>query len=135
MSTMQQYTPLVTVGALSLGAFDSFTGGNVTAEPTKRRSGGSRLLKQYGVLPDYEDVTVVRVRERERDHEVSRQLAGLCGFTLGTVVDQPLDANQVPWGKPITYAGMLMTVNFGESDVTNKDTRMLTLVFQISAVR
>jgi len=135
MSTLQSYLIVATVAGQNLDAFETFTGGEVSAEPTKRRSAGGQL-KQYAVRPDYSDVTITRVYERERDHELYRRLLLLAGNGNGTVQLQPLiDGTDTPWGKPITYSGMLMTVTGGDADVTATENRMLSLVWQIRSVR
>lgn len=135
MSTQQNWRVTATVGGIPLDAFDTKTGGDVTGEPTRHRSGGTRTEKLYGVRQSYTDVTITRAYERERDHELVRQLRPLVGIAQGTVLEQPLDVNELPWGKPVTSSGMLRDLQDGESNVNSTEVRMLTLVFAITSVR
>ena len=136
MSTQQAWSTLVTIGGLSLDGFDTFDGGEKQAEPTKSRSGASRQMKQYPVLGDYTDVTVSRVLERERDHDLLIQLDRMAGWALGSVARQPMDIpTGLPWGKARLYSGMLMNVSPGASDINSTEKTMITLTLQITDVR
>lgn len=134
MSTQQNSLVTVVVDGQPLGVFDTLSGGDVTAEPTKRRSGGMGPLKAYGALPDYDDVTVSRVYERERDHELLRRLRTRVGKANASVSEQPLDEDGAPWGRPTTYTGRLIGLTPGEADSESSDPRMFELTFQITEV-
>jgi hypothetical protein len=133
MSTQQQSLITVTVDNEPLGVFDTLSGGDVTAEPTKRRSGGGNM-KSYAAHADYDDLTVSRVLERERDHEKLRRLRRRVGKATASVSEQPLDDEGAPWGKPTVYTGRLTGVTPGEADSDSADVRMFELTFQISEV-
>lgn len=134
MSTSQQSLVTVTLDGATIGTFDTMSGGDITAEPTKRRSGGMGPLKSYGALPDYDDVTVSRVAERERDHELQRRLRTRVGKANASISDQPLDDDGAPWGRPTVYTGRLIGMTPGEVDSESSDPRMFELTFQITAV-
>lgn len=135
MTTQQHWRTSATIGGLSLGAFDSFSGGEVQGEPTIRRSGASRTLKQYPVLRTYTDVVIMRVLEKE-GLDLLRQIHAMVGNTLGTVTRTPIDpVTELPWGKPMVYAGMLSNATPGESDITSTEVTMMGLTLQIADVR
>lgn len=134
MSTQQQALVTVTVDGRPLGVFDTLSGGDVTSDVTKRRPGGSTVQRSYGSLPEYDDVTVSRVLERERDHELVRTLRGRIGRARATVSEQPLDDDGLPWGKPVTYSGRLAGIVAGEVDSDSADVRMFELTFSVSEV-
>ncbi len=136
MSSQQAWSTLATIGGLSLDGWDTFDGGEKSAEPLKTRSGASRQEKQYPVLGSYSDVTITRVLERERDHDLLLRLNDMAGWANGSVSRQPMDIpTGLPWGKPRLYSGMLMTVTPGASDINSMEKTILTLVLQIVDVR
>jgi hypothetical protein len=134
MSTAQMSLVTVTVDGQPLGVFDTLSGGETSAEPTKRRAGGMGAQKSYPALPDTDDLTVSRVYERERDHEKLRKLRRRVGRAEASVSEQPLDEDGAPWGRPTTYTGRLTGVNPGEADSESSDPRMFELTFQITEV-
>lgn len=130
MSTQQQSLITVTVDGEPWGVFDTLSGGDTTAEPTKRRSGGGGM-KSYAAFGDSDDVTVGRVYERERDHEKLRKARRRVGRAEMVVSEQPLDDDGAPWGKPTVYTGRLIGLAPGEADSNSSDVRMLELTAQI----
>jgi hypothetical protein len=134
VSTQQQALVTVTVDGRPLGVFDTRTGGDVTADVPKRRAGGQLALRSYGALPDYDDVTVSRVYERERDHELIRHLRTRVGRARCVVSEQPLDDYNAPWGKPVTYLGRLGPITTGEVDSDTGDVRMWELTVVVESV-
>lgn len=123
----------MTVDDEPLGVFDTITGGETTAEPTKRRAGGG-TMKSYAAHADTDDITVGRVYERERDHELLRKLRRRVGKATASISEQPLDDDGAPWGRPTVYTGRLTNLSPGEADSDSADVRMLELTFQISEV-
>lgn len=116
MSTSQQSLITVTVDGRSLGAFDTFSGGEPSADVSKHRPGGMGQERAYGGLPTFGDVTVGRVLERERDIELYRSLLPRYGRAVVTISKQPLDENGAPWGRPFTYTGKLSGATDPDSD-------------------
>lgn len=133
MSTQQQSLITVTIDGEPWGVFDTLSGGDTTAEPTKRRAGGG-TMKSYAAHADTDDITVGRVYERERDHEKLRKARRRVGKANATISEQPLDDDGAAWGKPTVYTGRLTGLAPGEADSDSADVRMLELTFQISEV-
>lgn len=127
MSTKLNYLVTVTVGGVNLGTFDSLTGGDALAPSTKHRPGGMGPEKSYATLASYSTVTVSRVYERERDHELIRSLTGKAGVEKASVSEQPLGEDGKAWGKPTVYAGRFLGVKRGDTDSTSGDPRMFEL--------
>lgn len=127
MSTASQSLITVTIDGESLGTFDTRSSGETTADVAKHRPGGGGGEKTYGSLSTTGDVTVTRVRERERDVALAARLRTRVGRARMSITDQPLDEDGVPWGKPETWAGRLMSVNTGDADASSNEVRMLEL--------
>lgn len=125
MSTQQQSRITVSVDGESLGAFDACTIGATTAEVVKRRTADGE--RTYPSRNTHEDKTVSRVFERERDYELSRTLKLRVGKAMVTITEQPLDDNELPWGKPTVSNGRLSSVSTGDADSTSSEPRMLEL--------
>lgn len=118
----------------TLGVFDKFSGGDVTATPNKHRPGGMGNEVTYFSLPTYSDVTVSRVYDQGRDQSIIALVHTLAGNTYGTVTVQPLDADAAPWGSPRTYRGRIAAVKDGGTDSTSHNPRMWDLDFAIESV-
>lgn len=131
MTTSQQALVTVTVDGRALGVFDTRSGGGTTSEVNKRRSGGMGPIKQYRSLPDYEDVTVSRVYELARDHELSRWLDTRVGKGNAVVSEQRLDENGSAWGKPRTWVGILMSATPPGVDSESNDPALFELGVQV----
>lgn len=125
----------VTVDGISLGAFDTKTGGDTTATVNKSRSGDS---------PDREttwrtrrmtsDLTVARKFEKERDITQAKGLRNKVGYASVSVTEQPRDDNDIPAGDATTWVGRLSSVGTGDSDINGADARMLTLTLVVESV-
>ena len=130
-----QYLITVSVDGLGpLGTYDNYSGGDAKANPPKHRPGGMGPEISYLALPSYSDVTVGRVYDEGRDHELIATLRTLCGSTYCTVTEQPLDQNGAPWGSPRTFRGRLASVNDGKTDSTSNAVRMYTLDVSVQTV-
>ena len=114
--------------------FDTFSGGDVTATPTKHRPGGMGPEVSYLSLPSYTDVSIGRVYDEGRDHALIAQLHSLVGNTYCTVSVQPLDADANPYGSPRTYRGRIASVKDGKADSTSHTPRMWTLDVSVESV-
>lgn len=135
MSTQQQSLVSVTIDGAPLGVFDTLSGGDVSAEPAKHRSGGMGTQKAYAALGDTDDVTVSRVYERERDHDLLRRLRPRVGRGVATITDQPLDDDGARWGKPTVYIGRLSKIAPGEVDSESGDPRMYELTVLVTEAK
>jgi len=116
-----------------LGVWDTLSGAEVTAEIPTNRPGGSQVKKSYAALPETSDLTIGRVRERERDHELDRWLRTQVGKVVLEVSEQPLDDDFVPWGAPIVSRGRLSGVTSSEVDSNGTDLRRLEVTAIVEA--
>ena len=130
----QQWLASVQIGSLNLGNFDTFSGGDVTAAAVKHRPGGMGPEITYNSLPSYSDVTVGRVYETQRDHQLIGQLHNLAGRAMATVTLQPLDDNGTPWGEPRIYQGRFLTVKDGKADSNSNAARMYELDIAVETI-
>jgi hypothetical protein len=135
METQQASLVTVSIDNRSLGVFDTRSGGDVTAEPAKRRPGGMQGLRSHAALPDYDDVTVGRAYERIRDHELLRGLRGRVGRAYMLIAEQPLDEDGNAWGRPTLYYGRLAGLTDGEADSESGDVRMFELTMTCYEVK
>lgn len=134
MTSQMQSLVTVAVDGISLGVFDTRTGGETSAEVSKYRPGGMGKQRTRMALPEQGDVTVGREFETERDNEVLRTLRGRTGRAPMSVNEQPLDDNGAPFGKPTTWVGRLQSVNGGDADSNSNDGRMIELVMTAAEV-
>jgi hypothetical protein len=128
VATEQQFLVTVNVDTIGdLGVFDKRTGGDNTVASVKHRPGGMGPEKSYSSLPTYSVVSVTRVYERVRDHELVRLLRTLSGSARATVIEQPLDSDGNAYGVPTTWRGRLSNVKSGGADSTSVTLRMFEI--------
>lgn len=127
MSLENQYSVTVRVGAINLGVFDRFSGGEVDSEETKYSPGAMGPQVSLGGKTTVGNVTVSRLYELARDHAVSKDLIAAVGKSEVTVTKQPLDADRNPYGAPHVYTGKLKSVSFPDHNSESSDPGMLEL--------
>lgn len=128
------YSVTVIIDGQTIGVFDTFNGGDAIATSTKHRPGGMGEEKDYASLPSYSDITVSRVYERERDHELLRSLTRKAGRVPWSITEQPLDASGNAWGAPTVYSGRFLGVKRGDVDSTSGEPRMCELDGSVTSV-
>lgn len=133
MSTANQFLVNVVVAGRPLGTFDTLSGGETSTEIAKRRAGGGVMRTYTNRKRDTSDVTVTRDYDRERDVELARWLRTQTG-AVATVTEQPLDDDDVAWGKPTVFSGLLSGVGPGDVDSDSGDPRMLSLTIVVGTV-
>lgn len=111
-----QFAVTVAVDDEPLGVFDTFDGGDTTAEETKYKPGGMQPQKSLGGSAMTENVTIARLYERERDVELAKRLRSRVGKANATVSKQTLDTDGNPWGKPEVFTGILQRVTTPNHD-------------------
>lgn len=131
MATKSQALITVSINGKSRGVWDTRSGGEVTASPTKYRPGGGQAQEIDSTRPTTGDVTVSRRFDNARDIELARELRPLVGRADITITDQPLDVDGVKFGKPTVYSGKLTGVNADDIDSTTDDVRMITLTASV----
>jgi hypothetical protein len=108
--TQQSELVTVSIDGQTIGVFDSLTGGDVMAPPTKFRSGGQYIETSYQTLPKFSDISVGRVLNLAVDWEVIRNLRTKAGRVPMTVTVQPLDADLNAYGNSQTATGLFLGV-------------------------
>lgn len=112
----------------NLGVFDTWEGGNVTADNTKHRRGGMGPQVAVGGPVTIEDVTVSRDYDLDRDHADAHWLSSAVGRGRITAVKQYLDDDGNKFGKTIVITGILIGYNQPASDSDSSDVAMVELV-------
>jgi hypothetical protein len=118
-----------------LGVFDTWEGGNVTAENTKHRRGGMGPQVAIGGPVTIEDVTISRDFDIARDLQNStvggvdaHWMSNAVGRAAVTAKKQYLDQDGEAYGNPIVITGILIGYNQPPSDSDSGDVAMFELV-------
>lgn len=116
------------------GTWARKSGGNVTSEARRWREGGELTKEEVAGGPSTtEDVTVSRNYRPDRDGEILRWAKRHGGRAYGTLIEQDLDSDENPYGKPVVSRVLLLGVN--GKDVDADDTsgfQMLELTLAIT---
>lgn len=123
-----QHSVTVNVDGTPLGVFDTIEGGGVDSDETKYRPGGMAPQISLGGFQTVDNVTVGRLYELARDHDLVRWLLGRSGKGRVTVTKQFLDTDGNPYGKPYIYTGTLKTVTPPHGDSNSNDASVWTMV-------
>jgi len=118
----------------SLGTFDTWEGGNVTAENTKHRRGAMGAQVAIGGPVTIEDVTISRDYDLSRDNPNSHWLSNAVGRARVTASKQYLDADGLVFGDPIIITGVLIGYNEPNADSDSSDVAMMELVINPDGV-
>lgn len=117
--------------------FDGISsGGGITAAVTKFRPGGLGAEQALPAMGSYDDITVTKHYDVSAVQENLRYFLGLAvaGTATMHVAVQPLNVStQTPVGNPITYTGLLTTVDPGTVDSESGSTRMLSFTMSVEA--
>lgn len=133
-ATQQQFLPSATVeGIGTLGNYDKWSGGDVTATITKYRPGGMGPEITYPSLSIIGDITLERVHVVERDQALIAQLKQVAGQARATVTLQPLDSSGNVLGPPTVWQGRLAKVMDGPTDSESSAVRTYSLDFAIES--
>jgi hypothetical protein len=134
VSSKQQWLITVQVDGMNLGVFDTKSGGDAMAKGNKHRPGGMGQEVSYASLASYSDLKLMRVAERQRDHELIRRLVSRAGRATASVTEQPLDPDGNVFGAPIIYTGRFLGVNPGDTDSTSEAPKMFELDIEVTSV-
>lgn len=132
MSTAQQWLITGTIAGAPIGVFDTCSGGEITAEPTKHRPGGMGQQSSNGALPEFGDLTIGRELDLTRDLALHARLAVFVGRADMVVSRQPLDVNGAPFGKSITYTGRMSGLTDPETDSNSAETSMYEITMIVT---
>jgi len=134
MATQSSELITVKIDGQPIGVFDTCSGAERSGESTKHTPGGSRVEQVYPGSATTSDLTVSRVKENQRDHELVRKLYGRVNLAPMTVTRQPLDANKQAFGRPMTFNGMLTGINAGETNSSSNELRFFELTMSVTSV-
>lgn len=104
------YKVTVTVDGVNTGTWDTHEGGAVVAEDLKYSPGGMAPQVSLGGRPTLENITLARLYDLVRDHNVIHWWLSRVGKASCTITKQPLDADGLVFGRPIVYRGKLIRV-------------------------
>lgn len=131
-STASHFLVVATVDGISLGYFDTKTGGEPAGESTKRASATSPAKRSaLGGPTDLSDVVVSREFRYARDLAAWRSVRNRVGLASASVTVQPLDADRRPYGAPDIYTGILIGATPIEVDSDSSDVAMWSLTVQV----
>lgn len=116
VSELQSLITVHVAGIGNIGTFDKRTGGESTAAPKKYRPGGMGDEVVVPSLHSYNDLTLTRGYDLDRDAALVGQLLTLAGRALVSVTEQALDIDRNPYGKARVWNGTLGNVNPGNAD-------------------
>lgn len=127
-ATQMEALVTATVDGLSLGVFDTRSGGDNVGTEVKHRPGGMGPEQTYTSLSSPTTITVSRVFENARDFELMRRLQAIAGRNHpASVTEQPLDGDGNAYGQPITWSGSFLGVKWGGVDSNSSTARMVEL--------
>jgi hypothetical protein len=118
----------------SLGVFDTWEGGNVTAESTKHRRGGMGIQIAVAGVPTIEDVTVSRDYDLARDNPMAHLLSNAVGRARVVATKYYLDPDGNRYGDPIVIRGVLVGYNEPPADSDSADVAMFEIVINPDGV-
>jgi hypothetical protein len=127
LSRQDQYNVAVSVDGRDLGTFDKFDGGEMDSDETKYRPGGMQPQVSLGGQSMVNNVTVSRLYNLGRDHQLMPWLLARVGKVQAIVKKQPLDVDGNPFGDPLVYRGKLKQVTAPPADSESNDAALLAL--------
>lgn len=122
-----QHLITVTVDGNNLGVFDKAPGLEADSSETKYKPGGMGPEIVLGGSQTANNITVSRLYDITRDHELARALLPRRGKAPMSVSWQPLDPDGNPQGKPLVTQGRLKKVKFPDMDSEADGAAMLEL--------
>lgn len=111
-----------------LGVFDTWEGGNVSAESTKHRRGGMGIQVAVAGVPVIEDVTIGRDYDLVRDNPMAHILSSAVGRARAVATKRYLDTEGNRGGAPIILRGLLVGYNEPNADSDASDIGMFQVV-------
>lgn len=131
--TEQSELVTVVVDNVSLGIFDTWSGGDSSAPNAQYRSGGQLNQTSYRTLPKFSMVTVGRVLNLAVDWELIRTLKNKAGLVAGSVTLQPLDATLNVYGNSWTASGLFLGTKGVKGDSNSESLQMFELDFSVDS--
>lgn len=129
-----QWRTIVKIDGKDLGDWDSFNGGEKQNEVVAHRPGGFRAERKYAAPARYQDVTIGRVYETDRDHERVVSWIQSLEPARAEILRQPLDPDGRPFGRSQIYRGWVSNIDPGEADSDNDALSELELTVSVDEV-
>lgn len=114
----------------SPGAWTRFSGGEIDSEETKFKPGGMAPEVSLGGSVSIGNVTVARGYDPLVDD--LHKLATLVGRAAVSVIVQPLDADQSPYGRARVYDGKLKSLTPPDSDASGNDAALFEIEVSVA---
>jgi hypothetical protein len=128
-STQRHFRVRASINGVSLGQFDSRSGGGTSAENAKHTPGSAPSSQvALGGPRSTEDVTVSRAFVATRDHDLIRRFRPLCGLAEMTVTQSPLDKDGREFGRPDVWTGVLQMIGPPDYDANSSDVSTFDIV-------
>jgi hypothetical protein len=108
-----------------LGEFDTFSGGDPSAEDVKHARGAGGVERSRGGRQTVDNVTIGREYDTDIDLHWLAARRGKPG--LMTVTRQPLDDDYNPKGRPLVYTGTLIKITPSDEDANGNAIDMFQL--------
>ena len=123
----------ITVAGRSLGTFMTKEGGETDSEDLKIRPGAGEAEISLGSLPSHGNVTATAL-ETDALFAARSFLRAHVGSGRAEIVEQPLDADNNPFGGRETYVGSLKRYAPPNSDANANEAATCELEFTIDGV-
>lgn len=120
------------IDGVQLGTFDKVTGGDLDSEESKYTAAGGEE-EPLGGRKTTDNVVVARNFKVGRDDLLIQQFAHRRGQATMVVTDQPTDADYNPFGRPLTYTGVLKRISKPDTDSESNDAAMLEVELSAGA--
>lgn len=111
-----------------LGTFDTWEGGDITADNTKHRRGGMGPQVAVPGPATVEDVTITRDYDPPRDHQHAHWLSSAVGKARVIATKSVLDEDGNAFGRPLVIRGILVGYNHPGHDSDSGDTAFVGIV-------
>lgn len=125
MSRENQSAVTMTLDGVDLGVWDKLEGGGIDSEETKYRPGAMGAHVSLGGATEVGNVTLSRLYQLARDHNIVHWLMSRAGKGQVTVARQPLDVDANAYGRPIVYTGTLKAVTPPAVDSESSDAALI----------
>lgn len=106
----------LTLNGVDRGIWDKKTGGKLDSEEYKYNPGAMGPAESLGGKTTTENIVLVRLYKRDRDHDTVGTLLKAVGKGECVVNQQPLDDDGNVYGKPIIWTGTLKSVSVPDTD-------------------
>lgn len=117
------------------GYFATKSGGNPTSEVTKAYDGGASKADTLTANAEYDNVTVGRPFDPDRDWETVRRMHPQVGRLTGPLSITPTDRDLIPVGEPMVYPeATLVGITNPEVDASSGEPATFELEFAVDDV-